>query len=115
MIRDIVVRERVSFARATIRHHYIDKSTATAMSDAGEDADSQYGMDEHEQQNEVTGVLSGKRPRTSYAKSRNAFVQKDFIWDQYVKYFATSLLALTVIDFALEYFSGGDAVCFPDA
>ena len=38
---------------------------------------------------------------------------KDFFWDQFIKYISSAILALTIINFSIDFLQGGGVVCFP--
>ena len=38
---------------------------------------------------------------------------KDFVWDQFLKYISSAILALTVLNVSVEFLRGGGVLCFP--
>ena len=37
---------------------------------------------------------------------------KDFVWDQFLKYISSAILALTVLNVSVEFLRGGGVLCF---
>ena len=38
---------------------------------------------------------------------------KDFVWDQFLKYISSAILALTILNVSVEFLRGGGVLCFP--
>lgn len=38
---------------------------------------------------------------------------KDFVWDQFIKYISSAILALTILNLSVEFLRGGGVLCFP--
>ena len=38
---------------------------------------------------------------------------KDFVWDQFLKYISSAILALTILNLSVEFLRGGGVLCFP--
>lgn len=46
-------------------------------------------------------------------RQKEDIVPKEFFWDQFIKYLATAIALLTVLDIALQFFQGGNLFCYP--
>lgn len=43
----------------------------------------------------------------------NHVVQKDFAWDQFMKYVSSAIISLSLVNFFVQFFSDGSVSCFP--
>ncbi len=46
-------------------------------------------------------------------KESSSIEPKEFFWDQFIKYIASAILALTVLNVTVEFLRGGGVSCFP--
>ncbi len=61
--------------------------------------------------NTVLNAVTGDGKKNGSEKSESV-EHKDFFWDQFVKYISSAILALTLINFTVEFFRDGGVACF---
>ena len=59
----------------------------------------------------VKGFQDKKKDESNLTST--SLEQKDFFWDQFLKYISSGILALTVLNVSVEFLRGGGVQCFP--
>lgn len=60
-----------------------------------------------------TSDESGSKGGDHQDSQKENIAPKEFFWDQFIKYLATAIALLTVLDIALQFFQGGNLFCYP--
>ena len=62
----------------------------------------------------LTGAIKSFQDEGKGKKDEGTSLEpKDFIWDQFLKYISSAILALTVLNVSVEFLRGGGVQCFP--
>ena len=60
----------------------------------------------------VVGTL-GKALQDDKKPDEEVLQFKDLVWDQFLKYISSAILALTILNLSVEFLRGGGVLCFP--
>ena len=61
----------------------------------------------------VVGTLGKALQDDRTAGEEQVLQFKEFVWDQFLKYISSAILALTILNLSVEFLRGGGVVCFP--